>query len=404
MSIVTPNPVVVDPPPIPSAPTITSPPTSVNMPSSFSGDLSSETLYLQGILVATRQIEANAEITVASTNAQTSIFNSQLDYGSAVYDAAMRAQATMYAADRQLEAVNNQLTNFNPVEQSLREQEIAMRQTTAQIGATAQTTSATTGAQADIQVATIRSTTDIQTTTLRTTADTGIATIDYNAKVFTAQANKDAQVYSANQDLAGREYSADQQLAGTQYEADQQLAGVEYSQQQESGRQTQKLQYADGKWNDLYPSIQTALSTLGLQTPGLTPGSWPTVPIVGVLTERQIQQQVNRQLARNDSRTQAQILATQTELAGRGFSSNSPLLQALQTGYLGQSLRANNDAETSIRIQSAQANAEQVLKATELAVTEYQAQQDSVLKSESNQITRQVGLVGALAQLIGGIA
>jgi hypothetical protein len=401
---VTPNPVIEDPPPTPAPPAITSPPLSVSMPSNFSGNITDETIYIQGIVIASSQIDANASITVASANSQTAVYRAELDYSASVYDAAKRCEAQKYSADRQLEAVNNQLTYFNPVEGQLRQEDIDMRQTVAQIQATAQTTSAQTGAQADIQTATIRSQTDIANMSTRTQADTGIATIDYNARVFTAQANKDATVYSADQDLSGREYSADQQLAGTQYEADQQLAATQYSQQQETGRLNTKLAFAQDKYNDVFPFVQASLDAQGIQTPGLDIVDWPYIPAGGVLTERQIQQQVNTALAKNDSRTQAQILQAQTELAGRGFSSNSPLLQALLTGYLGQNLRANNDAETQIRIQSAQANAEQTLKAAELTVNEYQAKQGTVLESEKNQITRQVGLVGALAQLISGTA
>jgi ribosomal protein L22 len=121
----------------------------------------------------------------------------------------------------------------------------------------------------------------------------------------------------------------------------------------------------------------------------------------GVFSPAQIQKQVNASLARNDSRTAAQILQAQTELAGRGFSSNSPLLEALKSSYLGQNLRSNADAETQIRLQSAQANAEQILKAQELAVTETQAKQGIILENVKNVNTRLIGTAGVWAQLIG---
>ena len=112
---------------------------------------------------------------------------------------------------------------------------------------------------------------------------------------------------------------------------------------------------------------------------------------------------MNAAWAKNDSKTQAQILQTQKELTGRGFSSNSPLLEALKVGYVGQNFRANNDAATQIRIQAAQANAEQILNSQKAVADQFNNQQGVVLESEKNQITRQVGLVGALSQLIGGL-
>jgi hypothetical protein len=122
-----------------------------------------------------------------------------------------------------------------------------------------------------------------------------------------------------------------------------------------------------------------------------------------VYSAGQVQKQVNQAVARNDARTNSQILQTQRDLAGRGFSSNSPLLEAVRIGLTGQNLRANNDAETQIRLSASQANADQILKAQELVNTQFNQQQEVVLESEKNQITRQVGLVDALAQMIAGI-
>ena len=54
-------------------------------------------------------------------------------------------------------------------------------------------------------------------------------------------------------------------------------------------------------------------------------------------------------------------------------------------------------------MQSVQANADQILKGQELRNTQFNQQQGVAIESEKNQVTRQVGLVGALASLIGGI-
>jgi hypothetical protein len=75
----------------------------------------------------------------------------------------------------------------------------------------------------------------------------------------------------------------------------------------------------------------------------------------------------------------------------------------IKVGLIGQNLRSNNDAATNLRIQAAQANAEQTLKGQELRNTQFNQQQGVALESEKNQITRQVGLVGALSSLISGL-
>ena len=182
---------------------------------------------------------------------------------------------------------------------------------------------------------------------------------------------------------------------------------MQLHEQSETGRLTTKLAYADAKFNLVYPLVQDSIDA-ALAGTALTPNlkSWPDLPFIstsGVLTAGQIQRQVNSALARNDSRTQAQILQAQRELSGRGFSSNSPLLEALKVGFVGQNLRANLDAETGIRIEAAKANADAVFTGQKAVSDQFNQQQGVALESEKNQVTRQVGLVGALAQLIGGL-
>jgi hypothetical protein len=199
-------------------------------------------------------------------------------------------------------------------------------------------------------------------------------------------------------------YASDRSYAGQVYDADRQYAGVQLHETAETARLQTKLDYATSKFNVVYPFVQSSLAAA--QDSPITPGlsfDPPFVSTRGIYTAAQVQQQVNLAWARNDSRTQAQLLQTQKELAGRGFSSNSPLLEALKVGYLGQNLRSNAEAATTIRLQSAQANAEQTLKGQELRNTQFNQQQGVAIESEKNQVTRQVGLVGALASLIGGI-
>lgn len=384
-------------------------PVSIALPAFDATQISYETNYIQTVLAASEAAKASAAENCASYAAQASLYGSQVDFAASTYSAATSYNASTYGSDQQLRGV---MYSSDTDAQS--------RAGVAQIDAIAQVQAAGIDAAARVAAAGIDISTRIAeaetdanarvaAAQIESQASLGAAQIDYDAKVYTASANKDAQVFSAQQDFGARAYAADQSLAAATTEANASLAVAQTHEQAESARQTERITYAEDKYSALWPVVQGFLLDDNIDTPGLADANgnqapFPYVSLAGVLTERQIQQQVNSALARNDSRTQAAILNAQTELAGRGFSSNSPLLQAMTTGYLGQNLRANCDAETQIRVQAAQANADQILKATQVAVNATQAQQGVLIDSEKNKITRQVGLMGALAQLVGGLS
>lgn len=233
--------------------------------------------------------------------------------------------------------------------------------------------------------------------------------LDFTARQFTAQASKDASIFGSSTDLTGRQYAADKGLVGTQYDADRQFAGVQLHETSESGRLQTKLAYADGKFAIVLPLIQSAadaatrqLAAGGLATPGLSVLLTP-ITVGGVFTPAEIQAQVNQSYARNDARTASQIRQAQADLAGRGFSSNSPLLSSLQVGFMGQNLRANTEASISLRVSTATANAKQVLDSQTLANLQFHEQNEVAIDSEKNQVTRQVGIVEALARIVGDL-
>jgi hypothetical protein len=131
-----------------------------------------------------------------------------------------------------------------------------------------------------------------------------------------------------------------------------------------------------------------------------------TVPYIatrGVFTPAMLQQQVNQAYARNDARTQSQIREAQGDLAGRGFSSNSPILDALQVGYTLANLRASVEAASQIRLQAAQANVDAVFRGQEARSEQFLKQEDVLVSEAQVVVQRQVGILNAVAQLVGGI-
>jgi hypothetical protein len=352
------------------------------------------------------QLEVNTQAILNLQNLQERYYRDGTDFYAAVYGSQLQYTSAIYGADRQLEAEVLRLTTVPAGALTLQQNELNNRLAIAEMQ------------QASINAGIISNTENtIQANNLRFEADTyaadqslnaakASATADLAGRNYTADRTKEASVYGSDQDLSGRKYAADQGLTGTKYDADQQLTGTKYASDAETTRLVDKLVYADQKFNLVYPFVQQSIQNAQNQTSPPTPGlsfSPPAISTRGVYSAGQVQKQVNQAVARNDARTNSQILQTQRDLAGRGFSSNSPLLEAVRVGLTGQNLRANNDAETQIRLSASQANADQILKAQELVNAQFNQQQEVALESEKNQITRQVGLVDALAQMIAGI-
>lgn len=126
----------------------------------------------------------------------------------------------------------------------------------------------------------------------------------------------------------------------------------------------------------------------------------PFISTSGVLTPAQIQQQVNAATARGDSRTQSEYRKLTGDMVGRGFSSNSPILAALQVGLAGQNIRAALGTETQIRLEAAKLNADAVFEGQKAVSEQFIQQEGVLLEGDKNTITRQVGILSAVAQMV----
>jgi hypothetical protein len=352
--------------------------------------------------------QAGAAFNAAETNAKTDVQVENIRKDTSIQVAHINAEAQTAVA---------QIGTGNQT--AVAQIEANARVHAAQIGATAQTQSATTGANAQTQSATTGANAQIASASttagahvsaakLSADATTGAAQTDAQSRVSAAQIQAAAQLQSSQIDADARNSTANTQATAERYSADQQLAGITLHEQAENGRLNTKLVYAEAKFNTVFPFVQQSLGQAQAgaagtpQTPGLNLNP-PFVSTRGVFTPSEVQAQVNLAYARNDSRTQSLIRQAQGDLAGRGFSSNSPLLDALKLGLNGLNLKANNEAATAIRFQAAQANADRQSKGQELANQQFVGVQTLVLDSERNAVTRQVGLVSAIAQMVGGL-
>lgn len=298
----------------------------------------------------------------------------------------------------------------------------------ANIDAAAREQVAQTEADASVQVALIDTSNQIQVATIRANADIDVAGVDAGARESVASTEAGAQVQVAGIDAGARQVVAQTQLTGTEYDADQQLAGIEYSQDAETSRLNTKLAFAQQQINLFLPIIEGVTPTppatqmaqvqrqsspstrLGVSTTDLTDTIDPSMQVIPyisvrpVFTPSEIQQQVNAIYARNDARTVSSIRQSQSELSGRGFSSNSPLIEAIKIGLQGQNLQASVSGASGVRLSSAQANVDAIRESQKLRQDQYDQYWQGAIDIQRNLYTRQVGVLGAVAQMIAGVA
>lgn len=155
------------------------------------------------------------------------------------------------------------------------------------------------------------------------------------------------------------------------------------------------------------PSSDVKSQGIGFASPtGTTPSivastQLPVISVSGVLSPGQIQQQVNSLWATAAAKLTADQLQLQSDLTGRGFSANSPILAALNVSLSGQSLRGSLSAEQDLRIQSAKLNADAIFAAQAAVSDQFLKQEGVIVDLDRNNVQRVVGTLQAVAGMIG---
>lgn len=121
--------------------------------------------------------------------------------------------------------------------------------------------------------------------------------------------------------------------------------------------------FSERKFDTVWPWLQGQFGTLSgqLATAGGASGQGPHISTGGVWNPQQVQQQVNATRAQNDRSMNTQNQKATNEVAGRGFGSSSPLLQAIYGQNFAANLGTNTQAEQQLRTTAAQQNAEHTL-------------------------------------------
>lgn len=208
------------------------------------------------------------------------------------------------------------------------------------------------------------------------------------------QAGQEAQAMatymSALEQSKASQHGADVGAAAERYASDAQKAAALAAIQGQNARQQQLLDWQRSKFNTMLPYLNQGMGQVGGAGSGMQYGvSMPTMPTAPsfdpgafltalrgpggnygfnipthppVLSDAQVQQQVNSAVARNQQNTASNVRTAQQQLGGRGFSSASPILASIQAQLQGAGMAANANADLQARMNAAQLNAEQAQK------------------------------------------
>lgn len=133
----------------------------------------------------------------------------------------------------------------------------------------------------------------------------------------------------------------------------------------------------------------------------------PTLPNSFVFSPEQTQQAVNAARAQGDQSATTQKSNLAGDLAGRGFSQNSPLAMAMRQGADQAAMMSNADQEREIRLGHADRNSKQGLAVGQLANQQWQDWNSADIERRRNQVNAILGgqqNLTSLLSLLAGLA
>lgn len=119
-----------------------------------------------------------------------------------------------------------------------------------------------------------------------------------------------------------------------------------------------------------------------------------------IYTPNWVNQTVNAAKATNEREAASTTRQAQQSAAGRGFGSNSPLLQALGVQAQMGAMQANSDAERDIRLTAGEKNRQQKFQNQQAHVTRDLALNDADIRRRQAMLQGQSSLLAALAGLV----
>lgn len=160
----------------------------------------------------------------------------------------------------------------------------------------------------------------------------------------------------------------------------------------------------DQHFKMLFPMLSGAFGGLGpagMATAGGGPvGTQPTISAGPVWNPQQVQQQVNASHASTDAETATHQNEAAASAGARGFSSQSPLVAALQGQMASAGMGQKADAERGIRWDAAAGNAKQTLTGQQAREGQYASRQSEDIERRKPYFAMQNALLSALGGLI----
>lgn len=129
-------------------------------------------------------------------------------------------------------------------------------------------------------------------------------------------------------------------------------------------------------------------------------GPSPEITVGPIYSPGMIQQEINAGRASNDQRTAQQLRGIERQMGARGYASGSPLQMALNQQARQQNMIANTDVGRQTRWDTAQANADQVLKSQVAREQQFASRQGEDIERRKSNNQLRSAYVSALASLL----
>jgi len=127
--------------------------------------------------------------------------------------------------------------------------------------------------------------------------------------------------------------SAQEAAEASKYGADRSLEGVKYASDLDYGLGTSELAQEGKQFDQQYGSLSSILAGYGSGDSSLVGGTntaQQAIDTSPIWSDQQINERVNSSRAQNDASAQGQAQQAARQMSGQGFSSQSPILAALQ--------------------------------------------------------------------------
>lgn len=210
--------------------------------------------------------------------------------------------------------------------------------------------------------------------------------------------NDDGANYRAGQNALGHlgaaQVNAGQQYHNTERDYESRMAQLA-AQDRERNDRNNRFNLVYGDMRNFLGNFNAGFGTVGGQS-----GEGPRIDARPIWDDQQVNQKVNATRAQNDAAMTSQNNQLRQTLAGRGFGSNSPLLQSSIFGNQARNTAMNTDAERETRLGAAQANSGHVLKAQTAREGQFSNRQQEDIARRKTQLESYLGILGAMGGLV----